>query len=288
MKNYSLISLLLSLILGLSACNNHYYKANEGINIGISQKGEAKIQTSTGLTGAYPGALSAEGNAAGSYINAQAGYSPIQSWAVAVNYNLKSEMGGRFNINSYKSDIHAFDFAIGRYKFIPIRSSKIKKEHRYQKGFLIDSYLGYGRGRLKHFTILSDSPLSFPRYNRFELNYQNIFLQGGAHFQKGILKIGAIMGFDFIDYRNGQILGYAPPALIKDVDRLRNQDPIVKTYLTAYLELKMKYWSVYFHLGAQNISNQLSRSFNYGEENNNTKSIGIRMNIHEVFPKMKK
>jgi len=120
----------------------------------------------------------------------QIGYSPIKHLGIVGTYS--SSNNDNMNQSDLRSQGKIWQAAIGGYCFL-----RSKNNPNPNKGFLIDTYIGYGTGGI--------STNYYSRGGLSELNFQQYFIQTGLYFKNTKYDIGLNFKKSFLNYYNTNI-----------------------------------------------------------------------------------
>ena len=268
MQNYKFL-FLISGLLFFNSCSHYYYAPDEGNVMKLANRNDLKI--------------SASGNSSnGSYelkhSNFQIGYSPIKHLGIfASRFNMKGkeptenpERGG----NGYLNNV-----AIGGYYFFERgslldRIIKFDEELAVPSGFLIDAYLGYGKGHVHNFYVENGTS---------DLDLQKYFLQGGLHWQGKTLGFSYVLKVGRLNYFNGFLEGKLDD---ENFNSFRNIEmtrefPFRETSLKFFMGIKQT--RVYL-----NVSTLVSTFDNNFLHRTSLGSLGLIIDIDDIYHSIKR
>lgn len=209
---------ILLLCFSLTSCNHYYYAPNEGANLVLQEKNDAKISFGTGGSGA---------NSNGDNYSLIAGYSPINHLGIQSSYF-------KLNVDDTNSGAagngEIWSLAIGGYYFIDREDIAIEDEYRHdqlsmRRAIIFDLYGGLERGNVtNHYDARSESFFTFEKR----------FIQLGGHFQGQ--RYGADIAFKGgrLDYKTARITGPVDDPNLREIESVLENDSY------AFLETSMR------------------------------------------------
>ena len=263
MKNYKLIFLFFLITL-FSSCSHYYYAPDEANVMKLAEQNDLKISASGNST---------NGNYEIKHANFQISYSPIKHLGVfASRFNLK----GKEPINSPERGGNGFlnNAAMGGYYFFETgsildRIIKYDEELAVPSGFLLDAYLGYGKGHVHNFYIEGGTS---------DLDLQKYFIQGGIHWQGKTLGASYVLKFGKINFFNGLIEGQIDDENINSIRNIETirEFPFRETSLKFYMGIR--HARVYL-----NVSTVVDVFDNNFLHRTSLGSFGIIMDIDDIY-----
>ena len=263
MQNYKFLLLTLSLIF-FNSCSHYYYAPDEANVMKLAQRNDLKVAVSGNST---------NGNYELKHANYQLGYSPIKHLGVFVS---RFNMMGKEPINNPDRGGNGFlnNAAMGGYYFfergsILDRIVKYDEELAVPSGFLVDAYLGYGKGQVHNF---------YTEGGQSNLELQKYFLQGGLHWQGKTLGLSYVLKFGKLNYFNGIIEGKLDEQNINSLQNIESirASPFRETSLKFYMGIKQT--RVYL-----NVSTVVSTFENNFLHRTSVGSFGIIMDIDDIY-----
>lgn len=203
-----------------SSCNHYYYAPNEGANLVLQEKNDAKVSFGTGGGGA---------NSSGDNYSLVAGYSPLNHLGVQSSYF-------RLNVDETSSGAagkgEIWSLAIGGYYFIDREDISIEDEFRHdqlsmRRSIILDIYGGLERGNVtNHYDFRSESFFTFEKR----------FLQLGGHFQGQRYGADIVFKGGTLDYKTARITGPVDDSNLREIETVLENDtyPFLETSMRVH------------------------------------------------------
>lgn len=290
-SNYQL-TVLLSIVmttLVLSSCNNNYYVPTDDHFVQLTKQGDLNVSASVGRL-----------QNSGTVYSGQIGFSPIENFALATNFqrvlgdNQIEPTNTTISPSSYQlfsngvwDKGYTAGGALGMYYFMRPKATP----YYYRDGFLLDFYFGYSRSNIQN---------KYPTNGATQLDYNKMYGQLGFHYltetskikrNKNDLSFGTSILFKFGN------LSYKKLTIISDIDSnssnylevLNEKNPF--TFFETTFSFQMGYKNI-TGFANYNIFSVLERNITL-EENQNLQQnaaiirFGLFMELNNLFKSSK-
>ena len=214
------------------------------------------------------------------------GFSPLPNIYLTASFANYNGIGfvpfeGRLGTVRYDEKMRLADFGIGRYysRSGPLisRLSIFKKQRNWmmEKSWQVNGLIGISRGRMLHQKTSAVGEGVFD-FNRF-------YGQAGFHFQRSIWGISTHLKFGMLNYYKTSILGDGVTELSLFVDLLMEKNNFFFMESSSKIYMGTRFGQVYYSL----VYARSDAAFNEYMLNN-YKSVGIVLDIQEIFKKKNK
>lgn len=203
-----IIRLLFLLLICLNfSCGNYFYAPNDPVYVGLEKKNDVHFNIGTPST------------------SVQLGYSPIKHLGIAssyfkLNYNKRSFIDSDSPVSGSRGQV--FTNYLGAYYFFA--NPELEADpYAFYRGFLIDSYIGYGFGNIEN--NYSNASNSF-------IKIQKLSWQVGGHIKLQRFELSLIYKASKLNYFDPQLSGTLDPDNFAEVQRLLDNNPFLNHELS--------------------------------------------------------